>query len=198
MSEDVSLDDLQSQYTKDWVRQRVVNIHEKVAAYDVLTRFGVSLRYGSREEQFSCPFHGKDTKPSARYYPESGTKHSHAWCFVCQESWDAIKLWRKFNDDTIPFTVSLAQIEKAYGIETPDLQRTQQEAQKDEELEQLFSACESRLVANKQCFAPKGYLTLCVLLDRLYEALEAKESGTAIKLKLRAILDKIGDKCRGS
>src|SRR5574343_824433 len=99
-------EDSQRKLQRAWIQERVAAIRATVSAYDVLRKFGVKLHHAgeNRIEQFSCPFHGKDTKPSARIYPAGPTGPSHAWCFVCQERWDAITLWRKFNDPTVPFT----------------------------------------------------------------------------------------------
>ena len=38
------------------------------------------------EVQFRCPFHGKDNKPSARYYNATQS----CYCWVCKKSWDVV------------------------------------------------------------------------------------------------------------
>lgn len=38
------------------------------------------------EVQFKCPFHGKDNKPSARFYKSTQS----AYCWVCMKRWDII------------------------------------------------------------------------------------------------------------
>lgn len=199
LSEEVTSEDLKTSVLGDWIRQRVERIHQSITAVDVLKRFGVRVKYETKEEQISCPFHGKDAKPSARIYPARGDKRSHVWCYVCQEQWDAISLWRKFQQSDCRFTVSLAEIEKAFGIpvaERPDLPSDTPRG--NEKLERLFAACEARLLAARDVFQARSYLTLCVLLDRLYAASETGEDTESIEIGLQKILDKIGEKCRAN
>lgn len=120
---EVEHDALVHKIRRAWVSQRIEAIKSRVSAHEVLRRGGVDLRKGDdEEEQFSCPFHGQDRRPSARVYPADANNLSHAWCFVCQERWDAITLWRKFNGgEDKHFTQVLAEIERAYGLETPEL-----------------------------------------------------------------------------
>ncbi len=122
-SKEAKQDALTQRFRKAWIAQRVEAIKEHVSAHDVLRRGGVNLGKGdNEEEQFSCPFHGQDRRPSARVYPADANNPSHAWCFVCQERWDAITLWRKFNGgEDRHFTQILSEIERAYGLETPEL-----------------------------------------------------------------------------
>ena len=87
---------------QQWMKDRVAHLHTKVTAGDVLSRHGVTLnKHGGQEEQISCPFHGTDNRPSARYFPDNGQSKSHVWCFVCHENWDLIGLWRKFNGEAV-------------------------------------------------------------------------------------------------
>jgi hypothetical protein len=194
---------LRASSVRDWIRMRIWNIHSRVTAHDVLRRFGVELRHqgSDHEEQFKCPFHGRDNKPSARVYPGRDGKPSGAWCFVCQEPWDAISLWRKWTDETRHFTQVLAEIEREYGIPVPEAPRGPVDVPDDagmpEDLQRLLDACEARLRAEKDAFDPRAHLTLGVLLDRVHwqirmHRLTHKEA----RIRLRAILDKIGEKIR--
>jgi len=184
-----------------WMQARIETIHRTVTAQDVLRRNGVQLRYMDREEQFSCPFHGRDTKPSARVYPDSARSPSHAWCFVCQERWDCITLWKKFEGFEGPFGRLLREIERAYGI-TPPEGPPPEEAEEEEtlalaEIANLCSICERRLRASKSLFDMKGYLALGTILDRLYARLEGRQiTPDKAKETIRLVLDKIGQRER--
>lgn len=198
LSDEVTQEDLRSSLRNEWIRQRVQNIHQVVTVQDVLRRFGVAIKYDSKEEQISCPFHGKDNRPSARAYPATHDRRSHVWCYVCQEHWDVISLWKRFHPTEHGFSSTLAEIERAFGIPVSERPNMPEEKPKgNEKLERLFAACEARLVSSRESFEARGYLTLCVLLDRLYAAAEANGDAAVIESKLQKILDKIGEKCRG-
>ena len=186
-----------------WMKDRVEVLHHRVSAHDVLSHFGVRLRYGgNREEQISCPFHGKDNKPSARFYPESPRGSSHVWCFVCQEQWDCIKLWKRFSGFEGKFGSLLHDMERSYGIIPPEMPRGAREVQIDEEaeeVERLFEATESRLrnslPAYKGTGGMRAYLTLGSVLDRLRHArAEGKVSHKKAKDVLRQILAKVRER----
>jgi hypothetical protein len=196
---------------RSWIRGRIEQIHRNVSAFEVLQRRGnIDLNSTSgREEQFSCPFHGMDRKPSARIYPESARSPSHVWCFVCQERWDAIALWRKFNgdgDDT-PFTKTITQIEHAYGLVRPEMPQEMigsetGEAPVSKELvafDALHDVCESRLKLARPAYRKLGdlvgYLSASSILDKIRYRVEQRqvtpEMGSRI---LRQLLEKIGGK----
>jgi hypothetical protein len=199
-------EDSQRKLQRAWIQERVAAIRAVVSAYDVLRKFGVKLHHAgeNRIEQFSCPFHGKDTKPSARIYPAGPTGPSHAWCFVCQERWDAITLWRKFNDPTVPFTRSLAEIERAYGLRAPEMPnlvdiRASIQEQEFEELQGLLDVVERRLIGAREDFDMRAYLTISSVLDKLHTRVEKgtiTPEGT--RVTVRKILDKIGERCRAA
>lgn len=161
---------------KLWYRQRIDAIHARVSAFDVLRANGVSLGQAADdgEEQFSCPFHGKDAKPSARVYPAKAEHPSHVWCFVCQEkNWDAIGLWRKFNGAR-SFGQALFGIERAYGLATPEMPAGTGKRLGDIEVEdrfkKLYVVCENRLLVTKHAYRQAddlhGYLAAGSVLDR--------------------------------
>lgn len=185
-----------------WIQARVETIHKTVTAHNVLRRNGIQLRYSEdREEQFSCPFHGIDTHPSARVYPASVNGPSHVWCFVCHQNWDAIALWKKFSG-TEKFTRVLSEIERAYGIIPPERPPTVDELLNEadpEELEclQLFETCEFRLTHAKKYFDRQAHLTVGSVLDLVrYQFEQRRLSSPKTKAILRQILTKIGEKIR--
>jgi len=172
--------------------------------YDILRRHGVSLKQSGadREEQISCPFHGKDTKPSARIYPESGNKHSHVWCFVCQKPWDVIGLWKQFEgfDEQIKFSQILASLERAFGLtppEPPDRLAAAKDDRDEIEVQLLVDTCNRRLKAAKRAFDMRAFLSAGLVLDKI--ALQVEDESlplTEAKRLLLIILDRIGTRER--
>jgi hypothetical protein len=192
-----------------WLKLRAHAIKDRVEAFDVLRLHKVELVHrGTRPESFSCPFHGADRHPSCRYHPRDGRDSSHVWCFVCQELWDPITLWRKFNGDgdiQQGFSRALTEMERHFGVTPPPMPKVEDIDVPDEddpvvvEVKQLFEVCEARLRENRQSFAVKSFLTLCVLLDRLYRSYRiGKLTPADTRHHLRRMLDKIGEKIRAS
>lgn len=186
---------------ENWFKSRIAQIREKVSAGDVLTRNGVALKWnGDREEQISCPFHGKDENPSARYFPDEDDSPSHVWCYACHKRWDTIGLWIEFNGKE-KFSQTLFQIERAFGLTAPE--SNIQQAEKDtsnplkEEVDQLFEVCERRLRGEREHFDMNSHLKLGALVDRLRFAMDNKELGLEdLKGRLTLILTKIGERVR--
>lgn len=193
---------------KLWFRQRIAAIHERITAYDVLRRHGVELSQSGddREEQFSCPFHGADNKPSARVYPSRDDSPSHAWCFVCQEPrWDAIGLWRKFNN--VSLGQALYRLERELDLETPEAPNSEyvlpQGAEQKEAFKRLYMVCEARLLACKPAYRMqddmRGYLTAGSVLDRTKARVESgiwtPEKGIDVLELLRARLVEKASAC---
>lgn len=194
---------LQSAAYREWVSLRVRNIHDRVTPSDVLAKNGVHLKYsGHKPEQFSCPFHGKDNKPSTRYYPEELGKPAAVWCFVCQERWDSIGLFKKFEQLEGPFTRVLALMERAFGLSTPDMPREARrvlEPQENIDLRRLFEVCEHRLKGAKERFTLEGYLKVGSVLDRLaYQVRQGKQTPAVATQTLQSVLSKIGEKERAA
>jgi len=190
----------------EWFHQRVEQVHSKVSVFDVLRVNGAGLSQLSddQEEQISCPFHGADNKPSARVYPSDARSHSHVWCFVCRERWDAIELWKKFNGgEEKKFGRVIAEIEKAFGLEVPDVPKGQaikkatQEEQDLAEFDTLYVVCERRLKEARKAFDMTGFYKLGSALDRLATRVTNRRmvAGDGTKV-LRQVLTKIGEKER--
>jgi hypothetical protein len=189
---------------KLWYDLRKRAIHERVSAHDVLQRHGVSFRHTTeREEQFSCPFHGKDEKPSARVYPTTPQSPSHVWCFVCQGRWDVIALWKKYSGEEKSFHRILTEIEMAYGLTPPPVPEGAFEAPVDDrakvKYETFYGLCEHRLKDAREVYRANadmnGYLVLGSMLDKIYSRVG---SGRLTYVKaveiLQQLVEKIG-KC---
>lgn len=193
---------------KAWYEMRLEAIHQKVTAYDVLRMNGINVSQlaDDRPEQISCPFHGEDKKPSARIYPSENDSPSHVWCYVCQEPrWDAVGLWKKFNG-TETFSQTLASIEKAFSLETPEVPKgafldeepTQDEAAL-ERFKRVFMQCESRLVSQKAIYKKLndmvGYLAAGSVLDKVRFRVDAKLWNPIKGVEvLNQLLDRIREK----
>jgi CHC2 zinc finger len=195
---------------KRWFRQRITAIHAEVTAYDVLRRNGVQLQQSGddREEQFSCPFHGVDKKPSARIYPEKDDSPSHVWCFVCQEPrWDAIGLWQKFNNLSLGQAVH--RLEREFNLETPEapdhdeLDEAPRVAENKEAFKKAYMVCEARLLACKPAYRMQkdmaGYLTAGSILDRTKARVDTgvwpPEKGIGVLEALRGRIVEKATKC---
>lgn len=187
----------------EWNKRRLANIHAHVSAADVLIRHGVSLqRNGEQPEQISCPFHGNDKKPSAKYFPIDGDSRSHVWCFVCHEHWDAIKLWKKFSG-TERFTEILWQLERAFGVTPPEAHGIPEPEEPYDpmvdEVQQLFEVAERRLREYRGAFTLEAHLKLGQILDYTRYHLDGRQiTLSTAKGRLTALHVKIKSKVRAS
>jgi hypothetical protein len=148
-----------------------------------------------------------DRKPSARVYPADARSPSHAWCFVCQERWDAISIWRKFNGgDDKSFSRAITEMERIYGIEPPpmpkDITFASSEGNKDlDDFDALYESCEKRLRLARPAYQAmsdmNGFLVAGSILDKLRSQVDncklAPKAGAEV---LRTLLDRIGEKVR--
>jgi hypothetical protein len=120
---------------------------------------------------------------------------------VCQERWDTITLYKKFEQLEGSFTHVLSSFERAFGLQTPEMPREaarlETEPSGDVELEQLFGVCERRLLGAKPKFTLEGYLQVGSILDRLhYQVTQGKRTSQEATGILRQVLAKIGEKER--
>jgi hypothetical protein len=90
-------------------------IIEKVDLAQVMLHYNVKFAYSPEfadEAQFSCPFHGADNKPSARYY--RATKSCYCW--VCRKKWDVVGFVRE--KESLSFNGALNYIIDWYKLDT--------------------------------------------------------------------------------
>ena len=181
---------------KAWMQARVAQIRDQISAGDVLSKHGVELRkHGNQEEQISCPFHGADKKPSARYFPESAQSTSHVWCFVCRERWDVFKLWMKFTSEE-KFGATLSQIERAFGLTPPETSSIpDMEPEYDplkDTVDSLFDLCEKSLREYRGVFEMLPALKLGSILDQTRYRLDRGSLNLKqTEERLRMVFDKI-------
>jgi len=102
--------------------ERWERINLKVKLQDVIA----DLHHGESREVFSCPFHGRDSRPSFKVYPAK----NNAWCFGCPDQsnyYDAVRfVSAKFDYGRLQ---AIIWLEKKYHL--PPLEKSLDE--EDEE-----------------------------------------------------------------
>ena len=97
----------------DHSKRRVARIRKAVSLGVVLEKYGYPIRSDAdREQQFSCDLHGdgQDSRPSARYYPDSFSWH----CFACGRSRDSIAT--VMGKEGKSFNQALDLLEKRFSL----------------------------------------------------------------------------------
>lgn len=96
------------------LREHAARIRREIPIAQVLYDLGYAVRPdgGLREQQFSCDLHGdgRDSKPSARVYPESAS----FYCFACGLSRDAIALIQA--KEGVSFPEAIRKLETRYSL----------------------------------------------------------------------------------
>lgn len=102
-----------------WIKERSNAVRKAFNAYDCLSEFGYGelLVDTDTAVQVSCPFHGPDKRPSARYYPSSSRYTDYVRCYYCKENWDSIHLYMKFKG--VSFMDALKELERRFRIKIP-------------------------------------------------------------------------------
>lgn len=94
--------------------RRAARIREEIPIEAVLHSYGYAVTHGAdrRDQQFSCDLHGdgKDSKPSARCYPDS----NQWYCWACYTSRDAVATVRE--KEGLGFGAALDLLEKRYRL----------------------------------------------------------------------------------
>jgi hypothetical protein len=191
--------DARSSGFRAWMDARKQHINSQLTAGDILAKNGVTLRKsGNQQEQISCPFHGTDKKPSAKYYPEDGNSPSHVWCYVCRERWDVIGLWKKFTGTT-KFSDILFQIERSFGLTPPEPSMIPDmedpyDPLKDE-VDSMLNLCESRLREYRDKFEMQAHLKFGAILDQTrYKLARGALPLPVAKERLTMVLGKMSEK----
>lgn len=93
-------------------------ILEKVPLSEVLKDYNVEFMYDpdlADEVQFKCPIHGKDNKPSARFYKSTQS----CYCWVCHKRWDTIGFIE--DKENLNFIGAIKYILDKYKLDTSGL-----------------------------------------------------------------------------
>ena len=94
-------------------KRRVDRLKQEVDILALLESLGFRVRADmDREQQFQCTLHGdgRDTKPSARAYPESNSWY----CWACQKSRDVVGTVREVRG--LSFIESVKWLEKQHNL----------------------------------------------------------------------------------
>jgi len=93
-------------------------ILEKVDLSEVMLQYGVKFVFNphrANEVQYKCPFHGHDTKPSARFYRETKS----CWCWKCHKYWDVVEFIK--DKENLKYVSAILYIIKRYNIDTSSI-----------------------------------------------------------------------------
>lgn len=104
---------------KDWIRRRVQAVRDVYTAFDAMMEggHGEMIPDPDTASQISCPFHGPDNRPSARFYPRMGGTHDYVHCYFCKESWDSVNLYMRIKG--LRFMDALKDLERRYHVKVP-------------------------------------------------------------------------------
>jgi len=152
-------------------------IKDKVRMETVLAGQGIEVMNG-RETQISCPFHGDDKSPSARFYPDTDSIH----CFTCKETWDVISF--EMTRQGLPFRDTLSFLVGKYKISTtalPDAKKkwnvpkTKATAPTIDKKALLFIKLEEKIKQRVKAVPVSKYATWVFLLSGLRKLDEGPE-----------------------
>jgi hypothetical protein len=186
-----------------WIQRRVAAVREVYSAYQCLTERGVELPDESTPFQVSCPFHGADARPSARYYPRSGGKHDYLRCFKCRENWDCINLISKFNG--LRFIDALADLERRFHIkiprrpEGPEIvapvdRESGYVSDQWKDVPRMLGLLESKLARIRDKASLHDYIKFCRVLDAVqWDFDKVNQSTPAMADILRKTVDKMDE-----
>lgn len=124
-------------------------INAEVSIYDLFDSSDPPVSYLTKNKpcQISCPFHGKDTHPSARVYPDSNSFR----CFYCSKSWTPVTFWAESNkyftdSGKLDISRAISDLEVRYNISstTFDWQKKFYAIKKSSEAPKTFEVSERR------------------------------------------------------
>lgn len=168
---------------EDFWRIRVERTKQAASLYDLLTEEGEEPRTRDRDAQMHCVFKGshqkgKDTKPSARYYPAHSRNDEFEtfYCFYCTDRpLDAIGFVMRAKG--LDFKDALRWLERRYGVRyddievAPDISKELKEITKQKKAvdpSTLFRYCELTLKENRDRIGFDRFVRLSYALDVIY------------------------------
>ncbi len=140
-------------------------IIEKVSLADLMVSYNVEFQYDPRlaaEVQFKCPFHGRDTKPSARLYNQTKS----CFCWVCRKSWDVVSFVQE--KENLYFKQALLYLINRYKVDTssiPDVPQIDFKTNevKTEDKRVMFKRIHMNLLSLRQKLPFEKFRALCGL-----------------------------------
>lgn len=114
-------------------RARADRVNRSCNLAELLADYGYNvLADDTREQQFACTLHGRDGKPSARYYPVSNS----TYCWVCHKTRDPIAY--VMEHESIGFPEAVRFLEDRLGLDplpwSDDVERPRTEVEKIDEM----------------------------------------------------------------
>jgi DNA primase len=176
-------------------------INKDLPMLEVLVEYGYKVRGdgGDRTQNFSCDLHGdgKDSRPSAIYYPRSNSFH----CFACARSRDSIAL--VMEKEGLKFWPAVRSLEKNFGLtplpwedEAPEerppslKEQIEESLRSDESLQELDERA-SRFLLNltqERSLTPEALYKLWEVRD---QTLFSIEKSLLTEERARALLQKV-------
>lgn len=173
---------------KDIGRMRDL-VLEKVDMAEVMLASGVEFMYDPRaaqEVQYRCPFHGRDNKPSSRFYRETKS----CWCWVCHKRWNVIDFVK--DKDNLTYVGAILRLVDRWRLDlssipdAPNLDAPKVVPIQDEGL--ALSTLKERLRTLRIKIPWEKYAALC---SAWYMLSFMRDSGTSIAAHLPKLSDKI-------
>lgn len=192
---------------QEWVSRRVAAVRGVYSTFEVLTEKGIQeIPDETTPTQISCPFHGADAKPSARFYPAgSGRSYDIVRCFKCKENWDCISLYAKFRG--LRFMDALVELERRFRIRVP---RRPEEPEtvdpvdrgasyvsdKWDDVPKVLLLLEAKLARLRSRASLSDYVKFCRVLDAVQwdvDKAAGKQNAEMVKVlkRLREVMDSL-------
>lgn len=193
---------------QDWIRRRTDAVRQVYSAFDAMVEFGHGENLVDQDTaiQISCPFHGVDARPSARYYPALGHRSDYVRCYFCRENWDALNLFMKFRG--LHFMDALKELEKRFGLKIPkrpdgtpfeepkDRSSSQYVSDAWSDVPRVLELLEKKLARIRDRASLSDYVRFCRVLDRVswdYDLAKGQQTDAMVQVlgKLRDAMDRI-------
>lgn len=150
---------------------------KEVDMAQLMVDYGVSFTFDpsiADEVQFRCPFHGKDNKPSARYYSETKS----CFCWYCKKRWDAISFVR--DKENLSYGDAVNHLVRKYRVDLSGIPEKPTLNMKQKEVVSGFNVqiryIRQRLRANRGKFPFEKYRSLVgALFMAVYEQNEGND-----------------------
>lgn len=154
-------------------------MRSQYSAFDALKEhgFGEAIPDNMTPTQVSCPVHGADTRPSARYYPSDGSRADYIHCYACKLHADSIGLYSKFKG--LKWYDALKELERRFGIkvlkrpdapdieEPPDKSSSKYESEAWADVPLMLQIMEKKLLRIRDKVTLGDYIKFCRVLDNV-------------------------------
>lgn len=196
--------------SQEWIRSRADAVSKVYTAYDAMVELGHGDGLVDHDTaiQVSCPFHGVDARPSARYYPASGHRPDYVRCYFCKENWDSLNLFMKFKG--LDFMTALRTLERRFEIKVPkrrddasiaepiDRSSISFKSEAWQDVPRVIKLLEAKLLRLRDKTSLQDYVKFCRVLDRVLwdyniSKGESNDAMIAVLPKLRDAMTAVPD-----